>query len=110
MPARGRQRWRSSARRCHESRATGARWALVELLPFEPHPSVAARFDITRELIADQVDDSLRFEPRATTRAGVVFEQLAWGDYISVYLALQRGIDPSPVERIQSLKARLAGR
>jgi glucose/mannose-6-phosphate isomerase len=92
------------------ARASGAKWALVELVPFAAHPSIVARFDITRRLIADVVDTDLRFEPTATTRAGAAFEQLVWGDYVSVYLALVRGIDPSPVDRIQSLKGELAGR
>jgi len=31
------------------------------------------------------------------------------GDYTSVYLAFLRQVDPTPVERIQELKARLRG-
>jgi hypothetical protein len=31
------------------------------------------------------------------------------GDYVSVYLGLGRGIDPTPVEAIESLKRTLAG-
>ncbi|MCW2960546.1 MAG: bifunctional phosphoglucose/phosphomannose isomerase [Thermoleophilia bacterium] len=92
------------------ARATGAKWALVELLPFAASDAIRARFDITRRLISDVVGTDLRFEPSSTTRAGAAFEQLVWGDYVSVYLALVRGIDPSPVERIQSLKGELAGR
>lgn len=90
--------------------ATGARWALVELLPFAASEAIRARFDIVRSLIADSIDLDLRFEPRASTRAGATFEQLVWGDYVSIYLALLRGIDPTPVERIHALKAQLAGR
>ncbi len=92
------------------ARSTGARWALVELMPFEASDAIRARFDITRRLIADSLDTDLRFEPRATTRAGATFEQLAWGDYVSIYLGLLRGIDPTPVERIHALKGELAGR
>jgi len=92
------------------ARATGATWALVELLPFEASDAIRARFDITRRLVADAIDVDLRFEPRATTRAGATFEQLAWGDYVSIYLALLRGIDPTPVNRIHELKGELAGR
>ena len=92
------------------ARATGASWALVELLPFEASEAIRARFDITLRLVGESIDDVLRFEPSATTRAGATFEQLAWGDYVSIYLALLRGIDPTPVERIHSLKAELAGR
>ncbi len=92
------------------ARSTGASWALVELLPFEASDAIRARFDITRRLVSESLDIELRFEPRATTRAGATFEQLVWGDYVSVYLALLRGIDPTPVDRIHALKGELAGR
>jgi len=92
------------------ARSTGAKWGLVELLPFEASEALRARFEITRSLVAESLDTVLTFEPRATTRAGATFEQLAWGDYVSVYLALLRGIDPTPVARIHALKAQLAGR
>jgi glucose/mannose-6-phosphate isomerase len=92
------------------ARATGAKWALVELLPFEASDAIRARFDITRRLIADSLDVDLRFEPRSRNRAAATFELLAWGDYVSIYLALLRGIDPTPVDRIHALKGELAGR
>ncbi len=92
------------------ARETGSRWALVELMPFQVSDALQARFDVTRRLIGDALDVDLRFEPRSTTRAGATFEQLAWGDYVSIWLALLRGIDPTPVERIHALKSELAGR
>lgn len=92
------------------ARSTGARWALVELLPLTPSEALQTRFDVTRRLVAESLDTDIRFEPRSTTRAGATFEQLVWGDYISVYLALVRGIDPTPVDRIHTLKGELAGR
>jgi glucose/mannose-6-phosphate isomerase len=92
------------------ARATGARWALVELLPLNPSDALQMRFDVTRRLVMDSLDADIRLEPRSTTRAGATFEQLVWGDYISIYLALVRGIDPTPVDRIHTLKGELAGR
>ena len=92
------------------ARNTGASWALVELVPFGASEAIRARFDITRRIIADSIDVDLRFEPRSTTLAGATFEILAWGDLVSIYLGLLRGIDPTPVERIHALKAELAGR
>lgn len=88
----------------------GARWALVELMPYAASEPLRSRFDITRRLIGDGVDSVLRFEPRSTNLAAATFELMTWGDYISVHMALLRGIDPSPVDRIQSLKAELGGR
>lgn len=92
------------------ARETGGRWSLIELVPPNVDAALMARMDITRELIGDALQASLRFEPLSATRAGALFELLVLGDYISAYLALASGIDPSPVERIESLKQRLAGR
>jgi glucose/mannose-6-phosphate isomerase len=92
------------------ARETGARWALVELLPFEASDAIRARFDITQRIVGDSLDSTLRIQPAATTQAGATFELLAWGDLVSVYLGLLRGIDPTPVDRIHLLKSELAGR
>ena len=86
-----------------------AQWALVELLPAGAASNILDRFDITGEIIADELSARLRLEPLATTAAGAVFELLAWGDYLSTYLALIHGVDPTPVDRIRQLKERLAG-
>lgn len=90
--------------------ATGGRWSLVELVPANVAPELRMRMDVTRELIADDLATSLRLDAESVSRAGAVFELVAWGDYVSAYLALVRGVDPSPVERIAELKSRLDGR
>lgn len=92
------------------ARATGGKFAIVELLPFQVSDALRARFDITKRIAADSIDVDLRFAPRARNQAAATFEQLVWGDYVSVYGALIRGIDPTPVERIHVLKGELAGR
>jgi glucose/mannose-6-phosphate isomerase len=92
------------------ARETGGRFAVVELLPYQASDAIRARFDITKRIAAPSLDTDLRFEPRASSRAAATFEQLVWGDYVSVYGALVRGIDPTPVERIHVLKGELAGR
>ena len=89
--------------------ASGARWALVELVAANVLPEIRLRMDVTRELIDESLVAALRLDALSVSRAGSVFELLAWGDYVSVYLALLRGIDPSPVDRITALKERLGG-
>ncbi len=44
----------------------------------------------------------------APTRFGQTFAGVAFGDLVSVYVALLRGLDPTPVEAIARLKVRLA--
>jgi glucose/mannose-6-phosphate isomerase len=92
------------------ARATGARWAVVELVGPGERSENTARMEATMALVADSVDAHRRIHARTASRAGGVFELTALGDYLSLHLALLRGIDPSPVERIESLKERLGGK
>lgn len=88
--------------------ATNTSWALVELLPPDAEARIYDRFNITGEIIEGELSARIRLEPLSTTQAGAVFELIAWGDYVSTYLALVHGVDPTPVERIAALKSRLA--
>ncbi|MCW2971961.1 MAG: bifunctional phosphoglucose/phosphomannose isomerase [Thermoleophilia bacterium] len=90
--------------------STGGRFGLVELIPFGVSDAVQARFDISRRIAGDAITSNVRLVPTSKTRAAATFEQLVWGDYVSIYLALLRGIDPTPVDRIHVLKGELAGR
>ena len=87
----------------------GVKWSLIELVPGNVLPALRTRMDITRDLIADSLTCDLRLDATSMSRAGAVFELVAWGDYISTWLALVNGIDPTPVARIHKLKAALAG-
>ena len=50
-----------------------------------------------------------RVETRGQTAVERVFSLVLLGDLVSIYLAVLRGVDPRPVEVIDSLKAELAG-
>lgn len=87
-------------------RAVGLR--LVLLRDSEEHPQVSRRAEVSREL-AEQRGVAVH-EVRAEGRSRV--ERLAslvgLLDYASVYLGLALGLDPTPVEAIGDLKARIA--
>jgi glucose/mannose-6-phosphate isomerase len=46
---------------------------------------------------------------RGASRLARLFSLVQLGDYVSFYLALLYGVDPTPVQALQDLKARLAG-
>ncbi|MGE5228467.1 MAG: bifunctional phosphoglucose/phosphomannose isomerase [Deltaproteobacteria bacterium] len=46
---------------------------------------------------------------RGASRLARLFSLVQLGDYVSCYLALMYGVDPTPVDAIQALKASLAG-
>jgi glucose/mannose-6-phosphate isomerase len=66
------------------------------------------RVDLTGELIAEH---GVRVEvesARGSTALERVLSLVLLGDLVSVYLAALDGVDPTPVETIQRLKAALA--
>ncbi len=85
----------------------GRRAPLVFLRDRDEHPQIKKRFEATRELIADHFDGIEEFTAVGESKAARLFSLIYLGDFASIYLALLNGIDPSPVDRIESLKKRL---
>jgi glucose/mannose-6-phosphate isomerase len=85
----------------------GIRLSAVLLEDADQHPRERLRFELTAEAVAAGGSEALRIETVGETRV----ERLLWavmlGDLVSIELAAARGVDPLPVEAIESLKAAL---
>ncbi len=81
---------------------------LVFLRDPHQHRQVIRRFDLTRELVAPRVGGVIEVAADGDTPFGRALDLTMLGDYVSMYLAIARGVDPGPVEMIGRLKARLA--
>jgi glucose/mannose-6-phosphate isomerase len=83
------------------------RFAAVLLSDRDQHPRERQRAELTGELIAESGAPVVRVETEGETR----IERLLWtvmlGDLVSLHLAAQRGVDPSPVEAIDRFKREL---
>lgn len=84
------------------------RLALVFLAGLAGSPAVAARQDVTRQIveeagIATHVVAATGRSPLARLLSLVVL-----GDWTSLYLAVLAGVDPTPIDKIDRLKAALA--
>jgi glucose/mannose-6-phosphate isomerase len=73
------------------------------------HPRVRQRIELTRGLIASHAAASFRVETVGETRLERLVSMVLLGDLVSLYLAVLRGVDPAPVEAIDSLKSALSG-
>jgi glucose/mannose-6-phosphate isomerase len=67
-------------------------------------PRLRRRIDVTREVLGD----GHVVQARGGSPVERVLSLVLLGDLVSVHLALLRGVDPTPVEVIGELKARLA--
>ncbi len=74
------------------------------------HPRVQARIEILQQLLSARDLPWIEVHGRGTGALAQAFSLLYLGDWVSAYLALLNGADPTPVAIIRELKERLAGR
>lgn len=84
------------------------RYRVIYLTDAKLHPQNLKRMDVTAELLEDYVGEIRRFASSGECRLARLLSSIILGDYLSLYLAVLYGIDPSPVERIENLKRQLA--
>lgn len=83
-------------------------YAVVDLRTTFDHPQIAKRFDISARLLS-----GLRPQPHVVQSKGhTEVEQLLWtiifGDFVSIYLGLLNGVNPTPVDLVEKLKHELS--
>jgi glucose/mannose-6-phosphate isomerase len=87
--------------------ATGLHQVLLRD-PDREHPDTARRADVCAELAADRGVGVSQLNAEGLTRIERLASLIGLTDYASVYLALATGSDPTPVDAITTLKARLS--
>ncbi len=75
--------------------------------PAEPS-AVQTRFAHLEAAATEIGAETLGFTPEAADPVGGLLESILFGDFVSVYAAVLRGVDPTPVAAIAGLKNRLA--
>lgn len=69
---------------------------------------IKMRYPITKEVLAKNEVDVIVYEAGAETRLGQVFEVLALGSFLALYLAVIYGMDPSEIPWVNYFKEKLA--
>jgi glucose/mannose-6-phosphate isomerase len=82
-------------------------FAVFDLVSHLEHPQILKRFEITDRLLSGQ-------RPKATTinlKGDTLIAQMLWGsifaDFVSIYVAILNGVDPTPVDLIEKFKKEL---
>jgi glucose/mannose-6-phosphate isomerase len=86
------------------------RFSAIFLDDADNHPRIGDRIELTSELIAGQAHTVQRIGTRGQGTVERVMSLVLLGDLVSLYLAVLQGTDPTPVDVIDQLKARLAQR
>ena len=93
-----------------EGASTLGKFSAVFLEDVDQPPRIARRVELTEELIADRAHATFRVPTVGRAAFSRVMSLVLLGDLVSLYLAVLRGADPTPVDVLQDLKERLAGR
>jgi glucose/mannose-6-phosphate isomerase len=72
------------------------------------HKRTALRMDITKDILKKEGVQVLEIWSQGESLLARMFSLIYIGDFISYYLAILYGIDPTPVERVTYLKNQLA--
>lgn len=85
-------------------------FAVVEIRSELEHPRVQQRFEVSERLLSGKRPAPIIVRPVGDT----VLQQLLWGiamgDFVSCYLAILNGVNPTPVDLVEKLKAELGPR
>ncbi|MEL6445131.1 MAG: bifunctional phosphoglucose/phosphomannose isomerase [Bacteroidota bacterium] len=81
--------------------------AVVVLRDESDHAQIQKRMTITQGLLGDSVASWNEASADGSTRLGRMFSLLQLGDFVSFWLAMLQGVDPTPVDTIQQLKKTL---
>jgi glucose/mannose-6-phosphate isomerase len=82
-------------------------FAIFDLISPLEHPQILKRFEVSDRLLSGQRPKTTNINLAGNT----LIKQLLWGsilaDYVSIYLAILNGINPTPVQLIEKLKHEL---
>jgi glucose/mannose-6-phosphate isomerase len=81
---------------------------LVQLRHDAEHPQVSRRFELVRQLVSEVMADVIEVRADGDNDLAQLFDLILLGDFVSLWLAAQEGIDPGPVPALVELKAALS--
>ncbi len=84
------------------------RFSAVFLDDSDLHPRTRQRIELTRGLIQRHAANTFRIETIGETRTDRLASLVLLGDLVSVYLAVLRSVDPTPLPELDRLKGALA--
>jgi glucose/mannose-6-phosphate isomerase len=71
------------------------------------HPQVMRRFDIVRDLVDEVVAGIEEVRAEGEGALAQLFDLVLFGDFVSLHLAYQEGVDPGPIPILDDIKAAL---
>ena len=82
-------------------------FTLVNLRHEYEHPQLSRRFDLTRDLLEEVVASVADVRAEGEGQLAQLLDLVLLGDFVSLHLAAQEGLDPGPVPALDHLKSAL---
>ncbi|MDQ3065239.1 MAG: bifunctional phosphoglucose/phosphomannose isomerase [bacterium] len=82
-------------------------YKIVELRSKLEHPRTQKRFDVTNKLLSGRWPNPHVIDVQGDGLLQQLLWAIALGDFVSIYVALLNGLNPSPVDLIEKFKAEL---
>jgi glucose/mannose-6-phosphate isomerase len=82
---------------------------VVQMRDSDDHPKITRRIDIVHRQIQNHGIDVTEVSSQGEGPMERMFSLIQLGDFVSYYLAILNGVDPTPVEPIENLKKELSG-
>tara|TARA_A100001011_G_scaffold102316_2_gene107854 strand:+ start:50947 stop:51987 length:1041 start_codon:yes stop_codon:yes gene_type:complete len=71
------------------------------------HPRTSLRQKYSLQLLSENISNQFEVESHGESLIERIFYLIYWGDWLSFWLAICHGTDPTPVKRIEKLKKKL---
>ncbi len=91
------------------TRPYGSSFSLIAVRHDGEHPEIAARFPLSYQIARDAGVEVEEVRAGGRSALARLYGLIVVGDFVSAYVGLRRGIDPTPVDVISRLKTALAG-
>jgi glucose/mannose-6-phosphate isomerase len=80
---------------------------LIELRHDYEHPQIARRVSLVNELVSEVVGAIHEVRAQGEGPLAQLFDLVLMGDFVSLHLAAQAGVDPGPIPALEFIKAGL---
>jgi glucose/mannose-6-phosphate isomerase len=82
-------------------------YSVIDLRSNFEHPRIQKRFELSDRLLSGQRPAAHVVEAQGSNLLEQLLWTIAYGDFVTIYLALLNGVNPAPVELVEKLKKEL---
>ncbi len=83
-------------------------FGILDLVSSFEHPRILKRFELTDKLLSGMRPKAVRIDLKGDSLLKQILWGVVLGDFVSIYLAILNGVNPTPVDLVEKFKKDLA--